>query len=172
MPSKSPRVTQVAHPTIVAFLTAALFAVGTAPVYADAPQQTEIAKLLASPGIELEQFGRAASIDGDTLVVGAPNYVPEPTGPGSVYVFNRDAQGNWIEYVNLVVCDAACGDGFGTAVSIDGDTIIVGAFADEGSEFSSGAAYVFTRNEQGNWTQQAKLVVLDPELGAALLFGG
>jgi hypothetical protein len=151
-----------------------LFAVGTAPVHADAPQQTEIAKLLPSPGIELERFGTAVSIDGDTLVVGAPNYVPEPTGPGSVYVFNRDEQGNWTESANLVVCDAACGDGFGAAVSIDGDTIIVGAPAAANSEIS-GAAYVFTRNEQGDWTEQAKLEVFDPEinnLGASVALEG
>ena len=148
-----------------AFLLACLtlFAVGTAPVYAGPPQQTEIAKLLPSPGIELETFGTAVSIDGDTLVVGAPNYVPEPTGPGSVYVYNRDAQGNWTEYANLVVCDAACGDGFGAAVSIDGDTIIIGAPAAANSEIS-GAAYIFTRNQQGDWTQQAKLKVSDPDI--------
>ena len=109
-----------------AFLLACptVFAVGTAPVHADPPEQTEIAKLLPSPGIELERFGTAVSLDGDTLVVGAPNYVPEPTGPGSVYLFHRDPQGNSTEFANLVVSDAACGDGFGEAVSIDGDTII------------------------------------------------
>ena len=142
---------------------ATLLTVGAAPVQADTPEQTEIAKLLPVPGIELERFGTAVSIDGDTLVVGAPNYVPEPTGPGSVYVYNRDAKGNWTEYANLVVCDAACGDGFGAAVSIDGDTIIVGAPAAANSEID-GAAYIFTRNEQGDWSQQAKLVVSDPQI--------
>ncbi|MEE8156247.1 MAG: FG-GAP repeat protein [Phycisphaerales bacterium] len=142
---------------------ATLFAVDAAPVHAGSPEQTEIAKLLPSRGIELEKFGTAVSIDGDTLIVGAPNHVPEPTGPGSVYVFNQDAKGNWTEFVRLVVCDAACGDGFGEAVSIDGDTIIVGAPAAANGDIS-GAAYVFTRDEQGDWTQQAKLMVADPEI--------
>ena len=153
---------------------ATLFAVGAAPVHADPPEQTEIAKLLPSPGIELERFGTAVSIDGDTLVIGAPNYVPEPTGPGSVYVFTRDVKGNWTDFVNLVVCDAACGDGFGAAVSIDGDTIIVGAPAAANGDLS-GAAYVFTRNEQGDWSQQAKLEVADPliiKLGGSVALEG
>ena len=157
----TPNVDRLFFGFLLACLT--LFAVGAAPVQADTPEQTEIAKLLPVPGIELERFGTAVSIDGDTLVVGAPNYVPAPTGPGSVYVYNRDAQGNWTEYANLVVCDAACGDGFGAAVSIDGDTIIVGAPAAANSEID-GAAYIFTRNEQGDWSQQAKLVVSDPQI--------
>ena len=145
------------------FTCATLFAVCTAPIHADPPEQNEIAKLLPVPGIELGRFGKSVSIDGDTLVVGAPNYVPEPTGPGLVYIYNRDAQGNWVEHANLVVCDAACGDGFGRAVSIDGDTIIVGAPAAANSEIT-GAAYIFTRNQQGEWTQQAKLEVADPQI--------
>ncbi|MCH8825082.1 MAG: FG-GAP repeat protein [Planctomycetes bacterium] len=145
------------------FAGATLFALGTAPIHADPPEQNEIAKLLPVPGIELGRFGKSVSIDGDTLVVGAPNYVPEPTGPGLVYIYNRDAQGNWVEHANLVVCDAACGDGFGRAVSIDGDTIIVGAPAAANSEID-GAAYIFTRNEQGDWSQQAKLMVSDPRI--------
>ncbi|MCH8825083.1 MAG: hypothetical protein IH984_16435 [Planctomycetes bacterium] len=153
---------------------AILFAVNTAPTHANPPEQNEIAKLLPVPGIELGKFGTSVSIDGDTLVVGAPNYVPEPTGPGLVYIYNRDAQGNWVEHANLVVCDAACGDGFGRAVSIDGDTIIVGAPAAANSEII-GAAYIFTRNQQGEWTQQAKLEVADPliiKLGGSVALQG
>ncbi len=168
----TPNVDRLFFGFLLACLT--LFVVGAAPVHAGPPEQTEIAKLLPSPGIELENFGTSVSIDGDTLVVGAPNHVPEPTGPGSVYVFNRDAQGNWTESANLVVCDAACGDGFGEAVSIDGDTIIVGAPAAANGDIE-GAAYVFTRNEQGDWTQQAKLMVSDREisnLGGAVALDG
>ncbi|MCZ6851638.1 MAG: FG-GAP repeat protein, partial [Planctomycetota bacterium] len=117
----TPKVDRLFFGFLLACVT--LLVVGTAPVHADPPEQNEIAKLLPVPGIELGTFGKSVSIDGDTLVVGAPNYVPEPTGPGLVYIYNRDAQGNWVEHANLVVCDAACGDGFGRAVSIDGDTI-------------------------------------------------
>ncbi len=155
----TPKVDRLFFGFLLACVT--LLVVGTAPVHADPPEQNEIAKLLPVPGIELGTFGTSVSIDGDTLVVGAPNYVPEPTGPGLVYIYNRDAQGNWVEHSNLVVCYEACGDGFGRAVSIDGDTIIVGAPAAANSEII-GAAYIFTRNQQGDWTQQAKLEVADP----------
>ncbi|MCZ6494038.1 MAG: FG-GAP repeat protein, partial [Planctomycetota bacterium] len=168
----TPKVDRLFFGFLLACVT--LLVVGTAPVHADPPEQNEIAKLLPVPGIELGTFGKSVSIDGDTLVVGAPNYVPEPTGPGLVYIYNRDAQGNWVEHANLVVCDAACGDGFGRAVSIDGDTIIVGAPAAANSEII-GAAYIFTRNQQGDWTQQAKLEVADPliiKLGGSVAIQG
>ncbi len=160
----TPNVDRLFFGFLLACLT--LFAVGAAPVHADPPAQTETFKLLASEGVELDHFGISVSLDGDTAVIGAPNYPFQPTGPGSAYVFNRDKQGAWTEHTRLVACDALCGDGFGHDVAMDGDTIIVGAPADDGSELSSGAAYIYTRNGADNWIQQTKLVVFEPEVGA------
>jgi len=50
------------------------------------------------------------------------------------------------------------GDEFGSAVDIDGDTALVGAWdADTESSFNRGSAYIFTREGPGQWEQQARL---------------
>lgn len=50
-------------------------------------------------------------------------------------------------------------DRFGDSVALDGDTLLVGAaLGDSGTAPDTGAAYVFTQDGTGNWTQQAKLV--------------
>src|SRR5207248_1408284 len=57
------------------------------------------------------------------------------------------------------------GQGFGGAVAIDGNTLIVGAANDNTFGADSGAAYIFTR-VGGSWTQQAKLKALDGSTGS------
>ena len=53
------------------------------------------------------------------------------------------------------------GDEFGRSVSIDGDTVVIGARNDDDDGTDSGSAYVFTRDTVGDlassWTQVAKL---------------
>jgi len=64
------------------------------------------------------------------------------------------------ELVKLTADDAAGYDKFGVSVSLDGDTVVIGAFGDENE---TGAAYVFLR-EGASWNQQAKLVADDGDL--------
>ena len=63
------------------------------------------------------------------------------------------------------------GDGsFGSAVRSDGSAVIVGAVGETaGGVARAGAAYVFSRDTLGNWTQPARLVAPTPEPGS--LFG-
>ena len=65
----------------------------------------------------------------------------------------------------LTASDGAAGDNFGVGVAISGDTLVVGAFADDAG---AGSAYVYTRTG-GVWTQQAKLTAADGAAGD--LFG-
>jgi uncharacterized repeat protein (TIGR01451 family) len=73
----------------------------------------------------------------------------------------------------LTASDGAAGDQFGTAVAVNGDTIVVGApGADVGINSAQGAAYLFERNQSGAgaWGQIKKLTAAD---GAAFdNFGG
>jgi len=58
--------------------------------------------------------------------------------------------------------DAAAGDFFGYSVAISGDYAIVGAVIgndDDGED--SGSAYIFIRDDNADWTQQAKLIASD-----------
>ena len=76
------------------------------------------------------------------------------------------SNGVWSEQAKLTASDGAAGDNFGTSVSIDGDTAVIGAYADDndndndyGSDFS-GSAYVYVRSN-GVWSEQAKLSASD-----------
>jgi len=114
--------------------------------------------LTASDATAGDGFGRSIAVDGDSAVVGAPF---DASNAGSAYVFVR-TDGAWSQTgETLASSDAAAGDAFGTAVAIDGDTVVVGArLADVGGNADAGAAYVFVRIA-GAWTQQAKLVSSD-----------
>jgi hypothetical protein len=122
---------------------------------------TEQQKLLASDPAAGDDFGTAVAIsaDGNTVFVGAPD---EDTGGtlnnGAVYVFTRTA-GVWTQQQKLLASDPAAGDDFGTAValSLDGNTLVVGATLTDVGNFSAvGSVYVFTKYEN-SWLQQSKL---------------
>jgi hypothetical protein len=115
---------------------------------------SEQAKLTASDALSEDRFGWSVSINGDTAIVGVP---AKNAGSGSVYVFVRDAGGSWSEQAKLTASDAAPGAGFGWSVSLYGDTAAIGA---TGTDIS-GAAYVFTRDAAGSWSEQAKLTASD-----------
>lgn len=99
-----------------------------------------------SPG---DGFGQAVAISGDTAAVSANQ---DDAATGSVYVFRRTS-GAWNLEQKLVPADATPGDGFGTFVAIDGDTIVIGS---PGHEDRRGAAYVFAR-AGSVWSLQQQL---------------
>lgn len=101
------------------------------------------------------RFGAAVAVSGDTLVVGAPGERSGGADVGTVHVFERSG-GCWSWRARLAV-DA--GDAsFGSAVAIDGDTILVGAYRRDAVDApGSGAAYVFVRRG-GTWELDGELV--------------
>ncbi|RZB38447.1 MAG: hypothetical protein SRB2_00195 [Desulfobacteraceae bacterium Eth-SRB2] len=111
----------------------------------------------------------------DTAVIGAWADDDAGVSSGSAYVFTRvftDDGINWEQQAKLLAADGASGDFFGESVAVDGDTAVIGAWADDDKGDDSGSAYVFTRvfTDDGiNWEQQAKLLAGDGALGD--LFG-
>src|SRR6266498_72825 len=98
------------------------------------------AKLTASDAASGDRFGDAVGISGDTAVVGAQF---GDTIAGSAYVFVRSGT-SWSQQAKLTASDAAAFDFFGAAVAISGDTVVVGALADDTDAGSNaGSAYVF-----------------------------
>lgn len=70
-----------------------------------------------------------------------------------------------LETAELIASDGAVGDHFGGSVALSGDTVVVGAAADDiGGNSSQGSAYVFVKPAAG-WagllTESAKLVASD-----------
>jgi len=71
------------------------------------------------------------------------------------------------EVAKLTASDTADDDQFGYSVAVSGDTVIVGAYLEDGAVGGTdrGAAYIFERNKLGTdyWGQVRKLQIVDPE---------
>ncbi|HTH49187.1 MAG TPA: FG-GAP repeat protein, partial [Candidatus Limnocylindria bacterium] len=127
-----------------------------------------------------DHFGFSVAVSGDTVVVGAPgedgsgttvNAFPDESanGAGAAYVFVRSGT-TWTQQAYLkpaAVGTTQAGDQFGFSVAVSGDTVVVGANAEDSSTTgvnstpnesasNAGAAYVFVRSGT-TWTQQAYL---------------
>jgi hypothetical protein len=120
---------------------------------------TQQQKLLASDGAEWDMFGRLVSLDGETALIAAEEDDDNGASSGSVYVFTRTGT-TWTQQQKLLASDGEAGDEFGTSVSLDGDTALIGAWGDDDYGDGSGSAYVFTRTGT-TWTQQQKLLPSD-----------
>lgn len=123
-----------------------------------------------------ESFGSSVALNGETLAVGAPSEGSCATGingdqtdsscgsAGAVYVFTRTA-GVWTQQAYVKASNTEFLDGFGSSVSITGDTLAVGAPFEKSCAMGlngdqsnngcseAGAVYVFTRTA-GSWRQQ------------------
>jgi FG-GAP repeat protein/all-beta uncharacterized protein len=109
---------------------------------------TQQQKLIASDGIDQDQFGESVAIEGNVIVVGSP-YNGSKTfvgtrGNGRTYVFTRNINNVWSEQIIIsALFDGAPHDQFGIAVAFSGDTIISGAeHATVGNFTDAGAAYI------------------------------
>jgi uncharacterized repeat protein (TIGR01451 family) len=127
------------------------------------PQQ----QMLASDAAAGDYFGYAVSVAGDTAVVGAPlNAVPAGPFAGAAYAFVRSGT-TWSEQQRLLASDGGPSDVFGAAVSVSGDTAVIGAYGDDGAGPDEGSAYVFERAGAA-WSEQQKLVASDAAAGDQL----
>jgi len=119
------------------------------------------AKIVASDAAADDEFGYSVGTSGDYIVVGAKD--EDGAGGnalGAAYVFLRSGT-SWTQQAKIVASDAVDYTRFGSAVSISGLYIAVGA---------STAAYVFLRSGT-SWAQQAKIVASD-NFGRAISISG
>jgi hypothetical protein len=121
------------------------------------------AKLVATDGVALDFFGHTVALDGDTALVAAyVSPVGGRSGQGAVYAFKRDGDGHWTQTAKLVAGDGASGDIFGASLALQGNVAIIGASqATIAGNALQGAAYVFTADADGHWSEQQKLVASD-----------
>jgi hypothetical protein len=128
---------------------------------------TQQAYLKASNAHANDNFGWSVAVDGDTIVVGAPQESSSASHSGAAFVFARSGTG-WSQQAYLKASNPGADDEFGGSVAISGDTVVVGAYREESaatgvggnqndnSASMAGAAYVFGRSDT-TWTQQAYL---------------
>lgn len=130
-------------------------------------------KLVASDRAAADFFGFSVSISGNIAVVGAYQEDQDAIGTGtlsaagSVYIFEANGNGQWVQTAKLVASDRAAGDQFGYSVALSGNHLIVGArYEDEdaaGANYllNTGSVYMFERLAGGTWMQVAKICAPD-----------
>ncbi len=126
---------------------------------------------------------------------GGGGFTPTPPPPtlsandsGAVYVFTPDAAAAFAQQAYIKASNTDAGDVFGNALALSGDTLAVGAGGEasaatgidgnqsDNSASQAGAAYVFTRDAAGVWSQQAYIKASNPDsidagCGAGLAVG-
>jgi len=116
---------------------------------------TEEARLTASDGVTLDLFGTSVALQGDTLLVSAPEDIHGPEEKGSVYVFEWNGSA-WTEEMKLGTSDGIMDDTFGYNIVFDGDEAAVSMrhISTEGPYYWG--TYLFSR-AGGTWAEQASL---------------
>lgn len=123
--------------------------VGVAAIFARSGSTWTLVNLLAPPFTAIQNhFGVSVAISGGTALAGAPG---ENSNAGSVHVYTNTI-GFWTEQADLTIADAAAGDLLGSAVSLDGDTAVIGAPGKSGT----GAAFAMIRAGT-TWSLQGNL---------------
>ena len=127
------------------------------------PEQQDI-KLIASDAQAYDGFGRAVAIAGEVALVGAYHY---SEGAGAAYIFEQNSSGinQWGEVKKLTASNYQDHNLFGQEVTLNGDVAIVSAiYEDADGLSSSGAAYIYLRNQGGTnqWGEIKKLTASDP----------
>jgi glutamine cyclotransferase len=130
-------------------------------------QWVEEAALQASDMASLDEFGSAVDIDGNTIMVGAQKDPVNLWNSGSVYVYRFNGT-SWVETQRFFPQPAVDLAYFGASLSLDGDTVVVGASQDDDYVISNGAVHVFHFNGS-NWVESEKLFAPDPKRDA--MFG-
>ncbi|MDZ4814430.1 MAG: hypothetical protein SGI99_17740 [Pseudomonadota bacterium] len=130
-------------------------------------------KLLAPDARSYDLFGAQLALEGDTLVVGAPDYSRAPLFyQGAAYVFVRDASG-W-HYQQTLLESTPQRDGhFGAAIALKQNTLAISSnFRELGSVPDAGAVYLFGRSGNQWQVQQeitAPVPVQNGQFGSSLL---
>lgn len=120
-------------------------------------------------------FGCSIGISGDYMIVGAHNGDYNVDGvagisqAGAAYIFKREA-GVWEADQKVVATIRGGWDRYGYSVAIDSNVAVVGAKAEDHSEFeaaflhNAGSAYIYTRDISGVWSPQ-KIDASDRDVG-------
>lgn len=142
----------------------------------------QTAHLKASNTDPGDAFGTSVALADNVVVVGAPEEQSAGQGSdadpaddsamfsGAAYVFDYDVQNaTWAQTAYLKADNSAADFRFGTALSIDGQTIAVGSLTEPSARTGvnpeagntdapeAGSVHIFDRDAEGKWTQSAYL---------------
>lgn len=121
-------------------------------------------------------FGCSIALSGDFMIVGAHNgdYNPDGFGgidqAGAAYIFHR-VGGVWEDDQKVCATFRGGWDRYGYSVDIDSNIAVVGAKAEDESEFeaaflhNAGSAYIYERGVDGIWFTVQKIDASDRGVG-------
>ncbi|TVP78131.1 MAG: choice-of-anchor B family protein [Gemmatimonadales bacterium] len=128
----------------------------------DAGDWSEVGQLTVGSGSGELRLGTSVVIRGEHVLAGAPG---RQEGRGSVYAF-RDGGDGWRVLTEFSPRGAEDGAGFGAALAVDGERVVVGAPNHNGT----GAAFLFGVDDSGEaYSQAGQVVAFQPSPGA--MFG-
>lgn len=113
---------------------------------------TQAARLSSPDATDGDGFGGALAVDGDLMATSGTL----EDGGTAVYVFRREG-GAWSMAQRIPMPDSTA-SGFGTAMALSGDRLLVGAFA---SSDTTGTVFSYRRDGSGKWTQTGTLEASD-----------
>lgn len=152
MPSSVSGVISIINNTVTA-TTATNFVIASP----DIPTTQQGPKLLGTGVVGFSNQGNAVAVsaDGNTAIIGG---YTDNEYQGAVWIYTRTNQ-NWKQQgKKLIGFDTIWKpqQGYSVAISADGNTAIVGGTTDN---YYQGAAWIFTRNNIGEWLQQGKKLI-------------
>ena len=126
-----------------------------------------------TPGIVVRNLRASLALSGDLLAVGDTSANVTAGGSvvsnaGAVVLFRRGADSVWRHEATLAAPQPTGSSGFGSAVAVDGDVLVVGAPNDQVGGLGVGGAYVFQRSG-GSWSLRRSL--RNPDLDETADFG-
>ena len=115
---------------------------------------TETEKVVPSGGVSNDSAGWSIAMDGDLMAIGSPKDNTSDGGGDAGSVTVIDAAGN--EHL-LTASNAGIYENLGYSVDVRGNLLIAGAPLHPIAT-REGAAYIYRRNNNGNWVEEAQLV--------------
>lgn len=130
---------------------AAIWDVGSAYVFRQEKDgsYTELAKLKRPDApVIFDSVGTSVAIFGTQIAVGAPgiDLTGNRTNAGVVYLFETDSEGDWVYKSTIQAPDAEAGARFGASVSLNDNTLMVGA-PGHGPNGEGKVYFIYVRDE-------------------------
>lgn len=121
---------------------------------------------VVAPGVltEGDDFGQSLALSGDTLAIGTPNEDLAEINAGGVHVFRLQGS-SWIHEALVLPPNPEPLGEFGNAIALQGSTLAVAAYRENGGDTDAGQVHLLTRGASG-WQATQLLVSPYPSAGA------
>ena len=113
-------------------------------------------------------FGALVVMEGKTLVVYGCDPL-KPRGANAIYIYERDANDFYVFTQKITKPEDVLWDNFGSKFALSGNYLVVGASYNStdsslmNSSENAGAAYIYFKDNVGNWSLTQKIVASDRE---------